>query len=336
MGALAGILTVFLLFLNLGVDNLLADTVEKTFPVASAVELTTDGGSIDLIGSDTRKIELDIESKKEFDKYYEISSDVENGVLKIEIERKDKGFSFFKMFNDNNSLRIQVSVPFNTDCTLHTSGGSLQACSLDGDLTAHTSGGSIDCCNLHGEVDLHTSGGSVSCKRIAGDLTAKTSGGSIKLEKVCGNYIAKTSGGSIHAECLHGDGELNTSGGKISLAECKGAVAAKTSGGGIDVDSHEGSLVARTSAGSVSASFISPPTGDCVLKTSAGSIKLAMPDRSGCWLDAHTSAGSVNCDLAVSNIDAKDRSHLSGKIGGGGPKVTLETSAGSIRVSAVN
>ncbi len=335
MRILAGIITVVLLLSNIGVDTLLADTLERVFPAAENVELAADGASIELIGNGNEQVELDIQCKEDIDKHYEISSELDNGVLRINVKRKKDGIRLFG-FSRSPSLKLSLTVPFQTVCKLKTSGGSIDVCSLDAGLAALTSGGSIKCNNVRGEVTLKTSGGSVSCRAITGGLDARTSGGSIRLEKIHGAFNGRTSGGSIKAMQLTGDGRLCTSGGKIDLSECSGAITLKTSGGGITVDRHAGCLDANTSGGSVSASFASPPQGDCVLKTSAGSLRLALPEHSDALLDARTSGGKVSCELALSGEIETDRNHLRGKIGQGGPSVKLKTSGGSIRITAVD
>ncbi len=335
MKILAGILTVFLLFSNIGVDTLFADTVERTFPAAGIVEVKADGASIELIGNGDNQIELEVESNKDIEKHYRISSELDDGVLRIFVKRKKDAFKLLG-FSRSPSISLSLTVPFKTACTLMTSGGSIEACSLDADLSAITSGGSITCNDVKGEVTVKTSGGSLNCRAIAGRLEAITSGGSIRLEKVTGAFNGRTSGGAITAEELTGDGLLHTSGGTIKLSKCNGAIELKTSGGRITVKEHSGSLKANTSAGSVSASFVSPPDGDCVLKTSAGSIKLALPKDSGAELNANASAGKVSCELAIHGTIDTDRHSLRCTIGQGGPNLTLKTSAGSIRITAVN
>jgi DUF4097 and DUF4098 domain-containing protein YvlB len=297
MSILAGIMTVVLLFSTFGVDTLFADTLERVFPAAKTVRVSAESASIELIGNEDNQIELDIECKKDISNHYEISSELENGVLLINVKRKKDGFKLFGI-SRSPSIKLSLAVPFQTACTLKTSGGSIDACSLDASLAVNTSGGSISCSNVRGEVDLKTSGGSVNCRSIAGNLDAKTSGGPIKLKDSTGKAVLRTSGGSIG---VYGQ---------------EGAIDAHTSGGGIKVE------------------LASSPIGDCHLQTSGGGITLSLPESSDANLYAKTSGGSVRTDipLTVTASGKQARNKLEGKFGRGGPSVTLKTSGGGIRI----
>ncbi len=282
MSILTGILTVVLLFCNLGVESLLADTLERTFPAAAAVEVVADDASIVLIGGETGLIELKVESNKDIEEYYEIFSGLDNGVLLINVERKNKGFRLFRIFRlfsgPSPSISLSLAVPFQTACRLRTSVGS------------------INCSNVRGEVTLKTGAGRITVDGHSGSLGAKTGAG------------------------------------KIKLSGCSGAMVLKTSAGRITVDGHSGSLDAKTSAGSIKVELVSSPIADCRLQTSSGGITLSLPAGSNADLYAKASSGGVSTDIPVTVLGKQTRGKLAGKIGYGGPSITLKTSSGRIRI----
>ena len=161
-------------------------------------------------------------------------------------------------------------------------------------------------------VDLKTKGGSITVEHLHGKVLSKTSGGSISIGEVVGQTNVRTSGGSIH----------------IKLAE--GPVDAHTSGGGITVQEVVGAIKAHTSGGSVKAYLSQQPDSDCSLTTSGGSITVHLSEDIGLDVNAKTSGGRVHTDFPVSIRGEISKRSMQAEMNGGGPKLYLRTSGGSI------
>ena len=164
------------------------------------------------------------------------------------------------------------------------------------DVEVKTAGGSVTAEDLRGETDLHTAGGSIRSVDIDGPLTAQTAGGSIKVENI------------------GGPAELHTAGGSITARDVEGSVEAETSGG------------------SITAELMKAPDGPMNLETSAGSITLRLTEDTSIDIDAKASGGRVRTDLDIDREGEESKTRLKGELNGGGPLVTLRTSAGSIKI----
>ena len=105
----------------------------------------------------------------------------------------------------------------------------------------------------------------------------------------------------------------------------------ESSGGKLRLGNISGKLNAETSGGSVSAILSSPVAGDVRLETSGGSITVVTPANAALTIDAETSAGSVRSDLPIAEM-GRDNDSLKGTINGGGTKLVLRSSAGSIEI----
>lgn len=144
------------------------------------------------------------------------------------------------------------------------------------------------------------------------------------------NLDLRTSGGSISVSSLVGQVDAYTSGGSIRLGKIKGNVEVKTSGGSIKVEEVDGNINAHTSGGSVKATFASQPTENSRLTTSGGSVTAYLLPSISVDLYASTSGGRVSSDFNVRGVTKKTK--IDGEINGGGPKLTLKTSGGSVRI----
>lgn len=198
-----------------------------------------------------------------------------------------------------------------------------------------TSGGSVKLDDIIGTVDARTSGGSISTGRIGGPANLRTSGGSITVGGGDGKVDARTSGGSVRIGDTTGPVEARTSGGSITLARIRGSVFARTSGGGISIEDATGSVDASTSGGSIRAQLSGQLTADSKLSTSGGSVTVSLAPNVAVDLDARASGGGVRTDIPITIQGRQEDDELQGKINGGGPRLTLRTSGGGIRVKSL-
>lgn len=143
----------------------------------------------------------------------------------------------------------------------------------------------------------------------------------------------KTAGGSIVVDDLEGDIKAKTSGGSIKIGNILGNVDIHTSGGSIKTKNIQGHINAHTSGGSIEVIFAQQPTQDASLTTSGGSIKAKFPKDIAMNLSAKTSGGRVSSEFNVSGKVKKQS--IVGQINGGGPKIILKTSGGSVSVTSI-
>jgi hypothetical protein len=176
--------------------------------------------------------------------------------------------------------------------------------------------------------DLGTSGGSIRVSNLTGTQRVTTSGGSLTFENVSGEIHGRTSGGSITADGIRGPFDVSTSGGSIRVRDVEGAMSLRTSGGSIRIENARGRVSGHTSGGSINASFLEV-TGPIDMSTSGGSVTVSLPRDVGFNLDARGNR-VVADDVSFSGRTERDR--MTGAVNGGGVKVHLRTTAGTIRI----
>lgn len=142
-----------------------------------------------------------------------------------------------------------------------------------------------------------------------------------------------TSGGSIEIDDLVGNVDAHTSGGSIDVGNINGEVQLKTSGGSITTEAIHGALDAHTSGGSIRVTMAQQINEDAELSTSGGSITAYLIPEMKIDLDASTSGGRVRTDF---DVDGKiKKKSIRGQINGGGPRLELHTSGGSISIKSL-
>ncbi len=147
-------------------------------------------------------------------------------------------------------------------------------------------------------------------------LDLETSNGEIRVSNIAGSMALRSSNGKLQCEDASGPVKATSSNGAIMLRRVAGSVEATTSNGRIEVERDH-----------------SPADDDRLrCRTSNGSITLRLPETSSFLLDASTSNGRIETDFPVTLSGKIDRDYVRGTVGGGGPKVCLRTSNGSISV----
>jgi DUF4097 and DUF4098 domain-containing protein YvlB len=315
-------------FLFLGASAIAADDaagsfIRKSFNVAPGGKLTihADRGSIDVKSSGTDKVEIEVTREPGrgaaadiLEKHQVTFNQEGNDVI---VEARMPGQKLGWLRGNNLKVHYAVTVPAKYNVNLKSSGGSITVIDLEGDARSETSGGSLTFGQIKGPVYGRTSGGSVHVKGATRDVDVETSGGGIQVGDAGGNVMAHTSGGSIR------------------IGDVKGAVSAGTSGGGIEVNSAAGPVNAHTSGGSIHAAISEQPKGACTFETSGGGIEVKMASNIAADLEAQTSGGSVSTEFPVTVQGELKKNHLHSKLNGGGPKITLGTSGGSIRIKKI-
>ncbi|HXA09613.1 MAG TPA: DUF4097 family beta strand repeat-containing protein, partial [Chthoniobacterales bacterium] len=266
-----------------------------------------------------RKIQASSKEKEE--EYFKavpvtITTEGDKVIVRAIHQRDSLGKQLWRMFGHTRTdARYTLRVPSNFNLDLDTSGGDISTHDLTGKMKIDTSGGDLNFGQIHGEIHADTSGGDITAKDCDGTTALDTSGGRIEVTGGRGQLNVDTSGGNVTVLNRLGDTKVESSGGKLRLGNISGKLNAETSGG------------------SVSAILPSPVTGDVRLETSGGSITVLTPANAALTIDAETSAGGVRSDLPIARSSTESDS-LKGTLNGGGTKLVLRSSAGSIEIVA--
>jgi hypothetical protein len=291
----------YILFNYMNSDPGVAYSIHQ-FPANNGenLEVRTSGGSISVKGADVDEAEVRMYVRKRNRYLSPSDTDLSNFDIEITkrgntiIARASRKNTRNTILNVNNeSISFEVLIPSQFNIDISTSGGSIKIDEIEGNLNGSTSGGSISLNNLGGVVDVRTSGGSISINECGGTIKARTSGGSV---------TAKNSTGII---------ELRTSGGSMNLDNISGELDASTSGGSI-----RGNMLKLE--------------GDLSLSTSGGSINASMPADLG--LDLDLKGNNVVVQLQNFTGETK-RNSVNGSMNGGGHKVSMRTSGGTVRLN---
>jgi len=149
------------------------------------------------------------------------------------------------------------------------------------------------------KVNVVTVNGALSVHGTAGDLRAETTNGAVEVAGVQGR---------IH---------LGSTNGAISAVDTAGSVVAETTNGRIDVELKQAERGGKMS-----------------FSTTNGGISLKVPRDIQASISANTTNGRVSTDLPVQARGNNNKRHLDGDVNGGGGRLELSTTNGSIDITA--
>jgi hypothetical protein len=190
--------------------------------------------------------------------------------------------------------------------------------------------GAVTVEGLAAPVDVKTQSSSIALARIASDALVSTASGAVTLDGVTGATTVTTASSGITARGLRGGLRARTASGAVDATLTgPGAVDVETGSSSITLTGVAGSLVASTRSGRVRAE--GRPGGPWQVSTGSGAIDVALDRSTGVTLEGVTGSGSVR--VAGTTVDGTVTTRrVAGAIGGGGPRVGLESRSGSIRV----
>ncbi|MEN8208044.1 MAG: hypothetical protein ABFR50_02215 [Candidatus Fermentibacteria bacterium] len=229
------------------------------------------------------------------------------------------------------------SIPANSTVTASTFNGSINVEWYDGTemllevtRTSSRSEEELD------QIQVEITSGMITCIKAHRLDRYANVGVSLKLSLPHGTQISElhTSNGSISVAGGGGTAEVFTSNGNISFSDFSGSVSVETSNGSISV-SGSNLVYASSSNGSITGEITSITPQGVRLRTSNGAINVEINSSLNADLEMVTSNGSVSLTGEGFSDISIDDSDGWATLGAGGNPITLRTSNGSIRVTAV-
>jgi DUF4097 and DUF4098 domain-containing protein YvlB len=142
--------------------------------------------------------------------------------------------------------------------------------------------------------------------------------------------------GGVKVSGTEGKARLSTVNGGINVVRVAGTIDAETTNGGVEVTDSRGAVSASTTNGGIKVELRDvTPGSSLAMSTTNGGVSVRLPRNVRLSVDAATVNGRVTSALSVAGGTASKK-RLSGAInGGGGGKLRLRTTNGSIKIEEI-
>lgn len=231
-----------------------------------------------------------------------------------------------------------------------TGHGNLRVKDLTGALTLSAAQGKVDIENAGDSVRLELVRGDARISGVQGNLSVTGRGeqleiadvrgttlvagefyGPIRLRQLARTVTFTSSRTSLHLAAL--PGQLVLDSGQLELSGGSGDFSLDTRNKDIQLERVSGSLHISNRYGDVTVRFEQSPRYPADIETTSGNIEVILPASAHCVLEAHANKGEVVNEFGhPSPVRIGENMSLSGVLGSGGPKVTLTTTYGTIRI----
>lgn len=124
----------------------------------------------------------------------------------------------------------------------------------------------------------------------------------------------------------------HTTNGDLVITGATAEVSAHTTNGLVTAESSGGPVVAATTNGDVRVRMSRLPSEGASYRTTNGTITLEIPDGTGANIEARTTNGSISSDFELTVTGSISPRSLRGRIGSGGPTLSLSTTNGNVRI----
>jgi DUF4097 and DUF4098 domain-containing protein YvlB len=200
---------------------------------------------------------------------------------------------------------------------------------------------------IPGNAEILTGAGKVQLGAVSGNARVTSHGGPLQFGEILGVINATTRAGDILVDSARRGGLLSTKGGTIRLLYTSGPTRLESGGGDIIVRQAAAPIQAETRSGDISIT-VDPnvKTENINATTMKGNILLNVPPRFAADIEAMIETYDPNADTIESDIPGlsiarqpidggRTRIRATGKINGGGERITLQAVGGDIRITTV-
>lgn len=193
--------------------------------------------------------------------------------------------------------------------------GRVEIQNVEGDIMVDVGAAEVDVTGTKGPLSLDTGSGRVTVRDASGDLTIDSGSGGLSVDRLKGGTLRIDSGsGGVEGNDIEvAELEADVGSGGLRLYRVKSpVVSAETGSGGITLE-----LLADVQRLDV--------------ETGSGGATIRVPGTLSAEIEAETGSGGFSTDFEVVTRRV-GRNHLSGRIGDGKGRISIEAGSGSVRL----
>ncbi len=184
-------------------------------------------------------------------------------------------------------------------------------------------------------IRTHTGSGNQTVEGFKANVDLESGSGDMKLARLTGELRFQTGAGNVRGHELAGPARVKAGSGDIDIEENgAGDVDIRTGSGNITVNGINGGFHAESGSGDIHGN--GSPKNMWSVRTGSGNVNLRVPSDASFDVDISSSSGNVTMGHAVTTTVQgriqESRKSVVGKVGNGGPVVSVHTGSGNVQV----
>ena len=188
--------------------------------------------------------------------------------------------------------------------------------------------------NVDGAIRVYVASADVAADRTKGSLRVETGSGNVDLRTASGDVNLETGSGDITVSGVDGSGlRLDTGSGSVTVSDAKAAsVHVETGSGNIDATGTSGDeLSFETGSGDVDIALVTT-FRSVHIETGSGNVTLKVPPTVGAEVDLDTGSGDIDLGGLTLQVRRIEHDHVTGTLGDGKGRLSVETGSGDVRL----
>jgi DUF4097 and DUF4098 domain-containing protein YvlB len=324
----------------------------KTIPAGAQVIVQTGRGNITLHASEGSEIRVGV--SKAASGSSETSARERMRNVRVAIDQSRDGYTIHPAFeggsDDGVSINLDVEVPKQVVLWVNSARGDISISGVAGAINAEAGNGDIEIHDVRSDVTAKLQKGDARITDTGGNVVLSGKGNEIEVGDVRGNAtLAGDFFGPIHVRnvskttrytsqrsdlTLTGlTGRLELDSGDLQVSDVSGPAKLLTQDKDVDVENVAGRLDISNTRGDIQVRYSQPPREAINIANQTGEVELTLPSAARFEISAVSRSGEARSEFDEAGIEpANDNStgRLNGKIGTGGPKITITTTYGTI------
>lgn len=214
------------------------------------------------------------------------------------------------------SASLQVSVPAGKNIALHLGVGKASVSNVDGVIHVYVASADVAADRTKGSLHVATGSGDVDVRTAAGDVSLETGSGDVTLSGMDGSRLV-----------------LNTGSGNVTVTDAKAAdVHIETGSGDLEATSTSGDdLSFETGSGNVNVA-LTTTFRSVRINTGSGDVTLKVPPTIGAEVQLDTGSGDIDLGGLSLQVRRIQHDHVTGTIGDGKGRLSVETGSGDVHL----
>ena len=284
----------------------------------TALSINQPRSDFEITGAETDQITItadiqvwseDRKEAREKLKSLDISTETENGVLKIKVD----GPPWTK--KRRAKVDFTIVMPKNIAAEISSASGEISVQNLLNGCRLNTASGEIEIFGCRGENNLSSASGDVEVNGCTETV--------LKINTASGDIGVNGCSGELSFQTISGDASISLS----------GDIQGQTVSGDIDIKSaRSGQITIRSTSGDIQFQGPVAEGSSTAITTVSGDVSAELSDDSSAAVEAVTVSGDIDCELDLKELHQGNR-NLSGKLGEGKGNLAVKTVSGDITIS---
>jgi DUF4097 and DUF4098 domain-containing protein YvlB len=320
--------------------------LNSQIPANATIEIQNPRGDVSVTAGDQSSIQVQAHEVA-----FARSDEEANKIFEAEKPRLTVSGSAVLVKSDSSNsgrLNLTVTVPRTAKVIVNSAHGDVTAAGLGNGINITAAHGDIHLGTLTGQVNAHFSDhkGDFSAHQVEGDIIADGHCNDITLSEIKGKVsINGEIFGDVHMESVSGPINLHTSVTDLQVAslpgdltlnpddlrvtEAKGQVRITTHSKDVDLNQIYGDSYVENRNGRIAIE----PAGiySVEAKNGKGDVEVSLPPNASATVDGRTRNGDIVSEFALA-ISGEESKTISGRIGSGGSRITLNAQNGDLRI----